>query len=48
MPVCGRGSEKAGAGGIKSISLLFGRDEKTIRRGIRDLQSEEVMNQAGV
>ncbi len=34
-------AEKLGHGGLQYISGLFGCDQKTIRRGITELESEE-------
>ena len=39
---------KLGYGGITYICKLFGCDEKTVQKGIRDLQDQEKMNQKGV
>ena len=41
-------AKKLGHGGTKHIATLFGCDVKTIRKGIRELDSAECMNKATI
>ena len=41
-------AKKLGYGGVRYISSLFFCDEKTVKRGIRELEDEECLNQTGV
>lgn len=41
-------AKKLGHGGIKYICALFGCDDKTVRKGMLELQDEDSLNQAGV
>lgn len=40
-------ADKLGHGGVEYIASLFGLDPKTIRRGLEDLENEEMLAETG-
>ena len=41
-------AKKLGYGGVSYISALFFCDEKTVKRGMQELEDEQCLNQAGI